>query len=398
MLDAADYHRRKPELAPVVAAHLADLRRRFDVVICEGAGSPAEINLLDHDLVNLGLAARAGMAAIVVGDIERGGVFAALYGTVALLPDPLRACVGGFVINRFRGDPDLLGDGPADLARRCGIPTLGVLPWSPVPLLDAEDSLDLGGVGSAAGPDALDVALVRLPRISNFTDLEPLALEPGVSVRLVRRPHELGRPDLVVLPGTKATLADLEWLRATGLADAIAGLPSTTTVVGICGGHQMLGTVIVDPVEAGRSEPVAGLGLLDTGTRFAAEKVTRTRRGSGLGHAVHGYQIHHGRTEARRPWLRLDGDEAEGNRSPDGRILGTGLHGLWESDGFRGAFLAEVAGRAGRPFTPGTVRMAATRLARFDQLADLIETHLDTAAIDDLIARAERPSDPPEHP
>ena len=222
---AADYQRGKAALVDVVDAALADLRSRFDVVICEGAGSPAEINLLDHDIVNLGLAARAGMPAVVVGDIHRGGVFAHLYGTVALLPEDLRRCVRGFIINMFRGDPALLGDAMDQLEARCGVPTLGVLPYLPGLVLDAEDSLHrmLGARPEPPAPVAerLDVVVLRLPRLSNFTDFDPLFVEPGVTVRFVDHPSAFGDPDLVVLPGTKSTVSDLEWLRASGLLAAI---------------------------------------------------------------------------------------------------------------------------------------------------------------------------------
>ncbi len=388
-LDAGSYQRRKPELLPVVLDHLAGLRSRYDVVLCEGAGSPAEINLLDGDLVNLSLADRAGVDAVVVGDIERGGVFASLYGTVALLPEHLRARVGGFIINKFRGDPALLGDGPADLERRCGVPTLGVLPWTPGLGLDAEDSLGLRAFAASAdgacGGGQLDVAVVRLPRVSNFTDIEALAVEANVGVRLVERPEALGAPDLLVLPGTKATVADLAWLRRTGLAAAIKALPRTTTIVGICGGHQMLGRSIEDPNGVEAEGAVEGLGLLAAATVFDVQKVTRLRTGSALGQPVAGYQIHHGRTTAGRPWLMLDGAEPEGNATADGRVLGTSLHGLWDGDAFRTAFLSRVAERAGRRFEPGGMSFAAAREARFDRIADLLETHLDLVAVEKLV-------------
>ena len=213
--EAAPYQDFKQALVDVVDGSLASLRTRFDVVVCEGAGSPAEINLLDHDIVNLGLAARAGLPAVLVGDIERGGVFAHLFGTVAILPDELARAIGGFVINRFRGDPALLSDGPAQLEARTGVPTLGVLPFIDGLEFDAEDSLARSRVSTAApaAGGALDVAALLMPRLSNFTDLDPLVAEPGVHVRWVARPEDLGRPDLVVLPGTRATVSDLASLR-----------------------------------------------------------------------------------------------------------------------------------------------------------------------------------------
>jgi adenosylcobyric acid synthase len=396
-LSAAEYHERKPELLGTVLGALADLRRRFDVVVVEGAGSPTEINLLDHDIVNLRIAHEADLPAIVVGDIDRGGVFAALYGTVALLPDHYRRLVRGFVVNKLRGDPALLFDGCAQLEAACGVPTLGVLPWISDVALDAEDSLALDGrrprpAGNArAAGDELDVAVVRFPRLSNFTDLDALSIEPGVGVRFVTRPAELGRPDLVVLPGSKATLADLAWLRDRGFEAPLAGLTAGhdgPTVLGLCGGYQMLGATVADPdgieTDGGRPEAVPGLGLLDVRTTFARSKVTRPRRGTALDQPVEGYEIHHGRTErgpGAEPWIDLDdgwGREVEGAVRPNGsRVLGTALHGLFESDGLRAAFLTSVGRRAGKAFVPAGVSFAAARADQFDRLADLVEAHVD---------------------
>jgi adenosylcobyric acid synthase len=411
-LDAAAYQAAKPRLLSTVTAALADLRRRFQVVVMEGAGSPAEINLLDGDLVNLRLAALAGVRAVVVGDIDRGGVFAALYGTVALLPDDLRALVGGFVVNKFRGDPSLLGDGLARLEQRSGVPTLGVLPYVHDVALDAEDSLALDRRRprpAASSPDsdngpaapALDVAAVRFPRIANFTDLDALALEPAVGVRLVDHPAALGDPDLVVLPGTKATVSDLGWLRGRGLDRAVeAARRRGSAVLGICGGYQMLGRVVVDGVESGRGR-VAGLGWLDVDTVFGASKVTRQRRGRALGQRVTGYEIHHGRVTrgpGARPWVHLDdayGPDDEGAVQPPGTeeggpVMGTSLHGIFEEDGFRNAFLADVAHRRGKQLPASGVSFAASREAQIDRLADLLEAHLDLAAVEALVKEADR--------
>ena len=372
-LDAAAYQAEKPRLFATVLEALADLRSRFDVVVVEGAGSPAEINLLHSDLVNLRLAAAAGLPAIVVGDIDRGGVFAALYGTVALLPDDLRPLVRGFVVNKLRGDPALLAEGPAELERRCGVPTLGVLPYLHGLSLDAEDSLALPPARPSDG-SAIDVAVIRFPRIANFTDADPLTIEPAVGVRFVDRPAALGRPDLVVLPGSKSTVTDLEWLRGRGLDRAVEGCGAR--VVGICGGYQMMGRTIVDEVESGRGS-VEGLGWLDAHTTFEATKVTRQRRGHALGQRVSGYQIHHGRVRSGQPWIALDdayGEEPEG--AVDDRFFGTALHGLFEDDGFRTAFLG---------IEPSGVSFAAAREAQLDRLADLLEAHLDLAAVEALI-------------
>ena len=389
VLDAAAYQDAKAELWPVVTEALDGLRERFDAVICEGAGSPAEINLLDRDITNLRVAQAAGFPAVLVGDIDRGGVFASLFGTVALLPAPLAGCVRGFVVNKFRGDPALLAPGFEDLERRTGIPTLGVLPWMTGLGLDAEDSLALARFDATApaGAATLDVAAIRLPRISNFTDLDALGLEPGVRLRLVDRPSDLGRPDLIVIPGSKATVADLDWLRTTGLAAAAERVAAagTTTVLGICGGYQMLGAVIEDAVESPSPRVAEGLGLLRVSTTFQPEKTTRRVRGHGLGQPVEGYEIHHGRTPAENPWLVLD-DGPEGTRSADGRVAGTSVHGLFENDGFRRAYLHQVAARAGVDWAPGpAVSFRAARDAQYDRLADALEAHVDMQAIHGLL-------------
>lgn len=314
-MSADAYHRLKPELRPLVLEALGELRARFDVVICEGAGSPAEINLLDRDIVNLSLAEDADMPAIVIGDIDRGGVFAALYGTVALLPDGLRSRVKGFVVNKLRGDPALLGSAGADLEQRCGVPTLGVIPYMPGPDLDGEDSLTLdnqtsndSGLERPQLPppeDVLDVAAIRWPLVANAGDLDPLRIEPHVRVRWVGSPAELGRPDLVVLPGSKATRSDLNWFQRTGLATAVQA--SGAPVVGICAGLQMCGLSIDDPggVE-GPPGTAPGLGWLPVTTTFEGNKVLDRPTGTvvdgpGQGERVAGYRIHHGRVRPAPP-------------------------------------------------------------------------------------------------
>jgi adenosylcobyric acid synthase len=390
-LDALSYQEAKTALVEVVDASLRELRAEFELVVCEGAGSPAEINLLRADLVNLGMARRAGIRAVIVGDIDRGGVFAHLYGTVAMLPDELRAAVGGFIINKFRGDPALLADAPRVLEERAGVPVLGVLPWLGDLVVDAEDSLalaDLGAPRAAGEGDRLDVAVVQFPTISNFTDLDPLVLEPGVQLRMVRSTRSLGDPDLVVLPGSKRTVADLAWLRGSGLAAAIeliVSRPGGATLLGICGGYQMLGRAILDPdgIESASAE-TTGLGLLDLTTRFSTPKCTARRTGSipGTAVAVSGYEIHYGRpTPCTTPtWFDLDG-EGEGGVDEAAGIFGTSLHGLFESDGLRRWFLNRVARRRRVDWTPGAEGFAALRDAQADLLADACERHLDLEAL-----------------
>ena len=396
VLSTTDYHETKDELALTVLASLADLRARYDVVICEGAGSPAEINLIDHDLVNLPLADAAGLPAIVVGDIDRGGVFAALYGTVELLPDHLRSRVEAFVVNKLRGDPALLGDAFAELERRCGVPTLGVLPFLRGVDLDAEDSLALDRADPEPPPDVdgdvLDVAAIRWPRVSNAGDLDPLRLEPGVRVRWVRSAADLGRPDLVVLPGSKATRDDLAWFRRTGLADAVEY--ADATVVAVCAGLQMAGGPIDDP-EGVEGSPGfdKGMDWLPVTTTFEGPKVLDRPTGSavagaGAGHRVAGYRIHHGRVTAEgdaQPWLVADDGEVLGWHA--GWVSGTTLHGLFEDDGFRSALLLRAARRTGKDWVPGEVGFSAARQARLDAIADLIEAHLDMGALERIIAK-----------
>jgi adenosylcobyric acid synthase len=396
-IEAAGLGGLRPRLAEAAFTALAELRREYDVVICEGAGSPAEINLRGYDFVNLGLAREAELPVVVVGDIDRGGVFAALFGTVAVLEPADQALVAGFVVNRFRGDADLLRPGLDMLRTLTGRPVYGVLPFNVDLWLDGEDSLAYGRVlgrpGPARGSQWLRVAVVRLPRISNATDAEALAAEPGVRVRLTVEPAELDEADLVVLPGSKSTVDDLAWLRETGLAGAVtrhaaAGRP----VLGLCGGFQMLGECIDDEVESRRGS-VAGLGLLPVEVRFAAEKTVRRAAGTAserFGRVpVAGYEIHHGVVsrvaDGVGPLLRDADGTGEGVAAAN--VFGTHWHGAFESDGFRRAFLTEaarLAGRSGFLVAPDT-RFGAARERMLDVLGDLVEEHVDTEALWRLI-------------
>jgi adenosylcobyric acid synthase len=390
--DAVGYRAHAPRLRQIALDSLTRLCAAYDVVVCEGAGSPAEINLRDSDVANMGLARAAGLPVIVVGDIDRGGVFAAMYGTLALLAPGDQALVSGFVINKFRGAPELLDPGLAMLRQRTGRPVLGVLPWREGLWLDAEDSLSLPAhEPTPFGPkDLLRVAVVRLPRISNFTDVDALSAEPGVLVRFATSPADLADADLVVLPGSRATVADLAWLRERGLAGAVterarAGRP----VLGICGGYQMMAAQIDDPVESQRGL-VDGLGVLPVRVRFGAEKILGRPRGRALGAPVAGYEIHHGVAEITDPAAEpfLDGCRR-------GAVWGTSWHGALENDQFRRAFLTEVAALAGRDFTPAPgTEFAAVREARLDVLGDLVAGHLDTAALSRLIENGPEPGLP----
>ncbi|MCG5216350.1 cobyric acid synthase [Streptosporangium sp. KLBMP 9127] len=380
-VDAMEYGELKDRLRDVAVASLDRLRSAYDVVICEGAGSPAEINLRRGDIANMGLARAANLPVIVVGDIDRGGVFAALHGTVALLEPEDQALIAGFVINKFRGARELLEPGLDMIRNLTGRPVHGVLPWLDGLWLDAEDSLALDNRSVVTRPpygrQTLRVAVVRLPRISNFTDLDALASEPGVVVRFVTGPAELDDADLIVLPGSRATVHDLGWLRERGLAEAVSA--GDRPVLGICGGYQMLARTIRDDVESGAGV-VPGLGLLPAAVEFGAEKRLGRPTGSGYGMPVAAYEIHHGVVTAdadAEPFL--DGCRA-------GAVFGTTWHGALENDGFRRAFLAEVAALAGRDFEPDPgVSFAALREERLDALGDLVEQHADTAALLRLI-------------
>ncbi|WP_068276998.1 cobyric acid synthase [Aldersonia kunmingensis] len=390
---AADYFRHRTALRAVVADELAALRDEFDVVICEGAGSPAEINLRETDLANMGLARAADLPVLVVGDIDRGGVLAHLFGTLAILEPDDQALIAGFLINKFRGDVTLLEPGLKQLRDLTNRPVLGVLPYAEDLWIDAEDSLGtvadapVGRPGPPVGGEWLTVAAIRLPRISNSTDVEALGCEPGVSVRWVTEPSRLAGADLVVLPGSKSTVTDLEWLRRTGIADALLDHAARGgPIFGICGGYQMLGQGIEDDVESRRGF-VTGLGLLDLEIRFEDPKVLSRASGSAGPIPVQGYEIHHGRVTRTgdAPLLHADDGSAEG--SVRGSVSGTHWHGVLESDEFRRSFLTEVAQRSGRTgfvVSPDT-SFAAVRAAQLDLLADLLEEHADVDAIVSLI-------------
>ena len=376
-ISSAEFIGGRTHLAAAAHAAYDDLASRFDLVVREGAGSPAEINLRAGDYVNMGLARHGDIPTVVVGDIDRGGVFAAMYGTVALLEPDDQRLIAGFVVNKFRGDETLLRPGLDRLESLTGRRVFGVLPWSPDVWLDSEDALDLEGRRSTDREAALRVAVIRMPRISNFTDVDALGLEPGVDVVFAGKPQDLSGADVIVLPGTRATISDLAWLRSRGLDQVVlqhaaAGLP----VMGICGGFQMLGRTVSDPdgVEGEAGASVDGLGLLDVTTTFRADKVLRLPTGSALGADVTGYEIHHGR-------ITQGQDEPFLGGARSANVFGTMWHGSLESDGFRKAFLAEAASLSGQAYEPSEVSFAASRERRLDLLGDLVERHLDVDAL-----------------
>jgi adenosylcobyric acid synthase len=377
-LSSTDFLTQRGDLAKAAFAAYDDLASRYDVVICEGAGSPTEINLRRSDYVNMGLARHADAPVVVVGDIDRGGVFASMFGTVALLDPADQRLISGFIVNKFRGEVSLLEPGIQMLRKASGRPTFGIVPWLPDLWLDSEDALDVparrASAGSAGGdPSVLTIAVVRFPRISNFTDLDALAVEPTTEVFFTADPADVRSADLVVLPGSRATTADLAWLHSTDLAEALtARVAEGRPVLGICGGYQMLGGRIDDPygVEGGGSH--TGLGLLPVATVFAREKVLARP-------APTAYEIHHG-------VVSVGGDAAG---FPGGCRVGatwaTIWHGLLDDDATRHAFLTEVAALTGKPAPDGSVSFAARREARLDALADAIDDHVDTPALLTLI-------------
>jgi adenosylcobyric acid synthase len=398
---AVDYHTRRAALAALVGAELRSLRDDFDVVICEGAGSPAEINLRASDIANMGLAQMGNLPVVVVGDIDRGGVLAHLLGTLAALGPADQARIAGFVINKFRGDRSILEPGLRQLEALTGRPTIGVVPYADGLWLDAEDSLvsvvghPVGRSAPAVGTARLSVAAIRLPRISNSTDVEALACEPGVDVRWVDDPASVAGADLVVLPGTKATVSDLHWLRARGIDEQlVARARARRPILGICGGYQMLGRSITDDVEAGAGT-VRGLGILALDVVFAESKVLRQATGVAFGKPVAGYEIHHGRVVATdSDPLLIDAESGE-EGSVDGVVTGTHWHGLLTSDDFRREYLRRVADQAGHTgFVVGDVSFEQARMSQLDLIADLVDAELDMEFITEVIAGGPPPGLP----
>jgi adenosylcobyric acid synthase len=400
-LRAGSYYASKAELWPVVTAALDRLRAAYDLVLIEGAGSPVELNLRAGDIVNMTLARHAQAPVLLIGDIDRGGIFAQLLGTLWLLTPEERALVHGLVVNKFRGDPDLFDDGIGILQDRGNIPVLGVIPYLPALALPEEDAVALDASGPRAETATIDIAVIRLPHIANFDDFDPLVAEKGVGLRYVEAPASLGRPHAVILPGTKSTIADLAWLRAQGFTKAISELAlHGTSVVGICGGYQMLGRWIRDParVESPAGE-APGLCLLPVETTFAAVKATyqataRVRGGAPWLETIteldlEGYEIHMGTTVGGRRWLQImrrngeTADVPDGAISDDGRVWGCYLHGIFENAGFRRTWVDSLVAR--QSFVP-MVELKNSRLEpAFNRLADAVEAALDMPQLEAII-------------
>ena len=396
-LAAADYYLAKKDLWNEVTAAMDRLRAENDIVIAEGAGSPAEINLREHEIVNMAVARYLDAPVLLTGDIDRGGIFASLYGTLALADDD-RDRIKGFLINKFRGDVKLLEPGIDMLTQRCGgVPTLGVIPFIPDIYLAQEDSVFIDKNRQFGDREGLPLAVIKLPHMSNYDDFDPFLKEEGLNLRFVSRPGELpDRPAAVILPGTKTTIKDLIWLRDTGLFSRIRELAAQgCPVAGICGGYQMLGRRLVDPegIE-GDGGSCEGLGLLPLTTTFAPAKQTvqtegRLRGDGGFfrnleGESCRGYEIHMGVTDADEPvaplYHRKDGS-SDGAVSQNGKIWGSYMHGIFDNLTLRRGFLMSLGWE---PVTPGESE-EVLREREFERIADAVEASVDMKALDRLI-------------
>ena len=397
-ISARDYYKYTPALLKTVSEALERLRSQYDIVVIEGAGSPAEINLKDQEIVNMRVAKMSDTPVLLVGDIDRGGVFASLVGTLELLDEDERELVRGFIINKFRGDVTLIKSAVDFLEKRTGKPVLGVVPYFRDIRIAQEDSVYLDERQANSTQGGLNIAIIRLPHISNYDDFDPLE-DDGCLVHFVTQHFELGNAHLIILPGTKSTVADLDYLRHSGLANVILNKAKTgTPVVGICGGYQILGQKILDPhkVESENTE-VAGLGLLDVITEFGPEKSTRQVRARvisdlGLlagtrGQEINGYEIHMGQTRSdgkNNAFQIIETPQGvtnytDGVLNTRGMILGTYMHGLFHNDNFRLSFLNNLRHYWGLPENEGnTVRV---KEEQYDKLADLVRHSLDIPKI-----------------
>ena len=371
---AMEYYRRKREFIPAVLEAYDSLAAENDIIVIEGAGSPAEINLKQEDIVNMGLAKLVDAPVLLVGDIDRGGVFAQLYGTVALLEPEEKARIKGTIVNKFRGDRKILEPGLETLEQLCGVPVAGVIPYVHVDI-DDEDSLSTRFTRDTGRKD-IDLAVIRLPRISNFTDFAPFERFENVSVRYVEKVSDLHDPDMILLPGTKSTIADLKWLRESGLEAAVLKAASAgTPIFGICGGYQMLGRTVSDPeqVEAAGISEISGMNLLDMDTLFRGEKVQSQTEGifeniPGLfsclnGLAYQGYEIHMGRSMERRSAVTCKGN-----------VYGSYIHGIFDGAGIAQAVIGDLAARKG--IDPGTLTVFDPERYKQEQYDNIQNTFL----------------------
>lgn len=402
-MKAAEYFRRKKEYVPDIMAAYHKLEQKYEVIVIEGAGSPAEINLKQNDIVNMGLAEMVDAPVILVGDIDRGGVFAQLYGTVALLEEAERRRIKGFVMNKFRGDKSLLIPGIDMLYEKCRIPVVGVIPYTELDIED-EDSL-AERLLSGKRPELIDIAVIHFPHISNFTDFNPLENIENVSLRYISSQRELGTPDLIILPGTKNTMYDLQWMRQNGIEKKIRQLmhAEISLLMGICGGFQMLGKELADPecVEAGGS--MQGMGVLPLRTTFGEIKVRSRVSGRILpipnemyqelsGSTFSGYEIHMGVTESLQEVKRLteiaylDGSGRSVDGYVSGSCMGTYIHGIFESGTFRNNVLRLLFDRKGLVWNgKNQMDYATYKNNQYDLLADIVRENTDIKAVYHMI-------------
>lgn len=401
-MSAKEYNVFKKEARSFVLESYTRLASSYDVIVIEGAGSPAEINLREHDIANMGMAEMAESPVVLVGDIERGGVFASFVGTMELLPAPERERVKGFIINKFRGDLALLEPGLVYLTERTGVPVLGVVPFTDDMDLPDEDGVALDGIRAEMCHDGseLRIAVLRLPRISNFTDFDPLRLEPGVSLYFTKEPGGLEGADMAVIPGSKNTLSDLEWLKKRGFPGALRGLIKRGgTVAGICGGFQMMGDCIKDPLGVESSMKQAeGLGLIDASTVLKGDKrtfqVTAELKGmyAGEGISLKGYEIHMGETGAqRRPFATVTERNSEpvsvrdGYVSEDGKLWGTYIHGVFDNDRFRQRLLNGLREKNGLPPRTGSRGFSSLKEDAISRLAGVVREGIDIERLYNII-------------
>ncbi len=395
-LEAGDYYETREPLWKEVTAAMDRLCEDNDIVIAEGAGSPAEINLTAHEIVNMAVARYLKAPVLLAGDIDRGGVFASLYGTLELVNED-RNLIKGFLINKFRGDQSLLMPGVDMLTKKCGgVPTLGIIPYIPEIYLAREDSVFIETNRTWGEEQGLDIGVIQFPRLSNYDDLDPFRNDKGVKVRFIRSLQEIGRPSALILPGSKTTMSDLRWLKETGLFDAILKLAGKgIPVAGICGGYQMMGEKVQDKEgQEGSVGEERGLGLLPVLTVFSKEKTTIQTEGviqgsRGFfrnleGTTLKGYEIHMGESsltgEAAPLYRKLDGT-SDGAVSPDGRHWGSYMHGIFDSPSFRHAFLMSLGWE---PSEPGEAE-EVLREKEFERIADVVESALDMKALNRLM-------------